>query len=163
MTRPLALAACAAALLAALPAHAQGKIEPGEWEQKMTIEHPGMPGGPMEQVVRQCITSGDVAIFSDRDRWAKEMVSANPEAQCTIKESKQDGSALSVVLACKDDVTLKVRHDYRGATGVIDAETLVAGEPQGKNHIESRKVSATCSPESIEQWKRQNPGRTFAP
>jgi hypothetical protein len=163
MIRPLALAASAAALLAVLPAHAQGKIEPGEWEQKMTIEHPGMPGGPMEQVVRQCITSGDAAIFSDKDRWAQEMVSANPEAQCKIQSSKQEGTALSVTLACKDDVILKVRHDYKGETGVIDAETLIAGAPQGKNHIESRKVADACGPESIEQWKRQNPGKTFAP
>jgi len=163
MTRSLPALALLAPLLAALPAHAGGRIEPGEWEQQMTITAPEMPGSPMQQTMRQCITSADAAIFSDRDRWAKEMVNANPQVKCKIEETKQDGSALSVVLACEGDVRLTVRHDFQGTTGTIDAESTVGGAFQSKNHIVSKKVADTCSPASIEQWKKQNPGKTFAP
>jgi hypothetical protein len=58
---------------------------------------------------------------------------------------------------------LRVRHDYKGATGTIDAETLVAGASKGTNHIESRKVADACSAETIARWKQQNPGEEFRP
>jgi len=163
MSRSLPALALLAPLLAALPANAGGGVQPGEWEQAMTITAPEMPGSPMQQTVRQCITSADAAVFADRDRWAKEMVSANPQAKCKIVETKQDGSAVSVVLACEGDVRLSVRQDFQGTTGTIDAESTVGGKLQSKNHIVSKKVSDTCSPAAIEQWKKQNPGKTFAP
>jgi hypothetical protein len=40
---------------------------------------------------------------------------------------------------------------------------MVGGKSQSQNHIVAKKVADTCSPASIEQWKKQNPGRTFAP
>jgi hypothetical protein len=163
MSRPLAAVALLAALFAAPSALAQRKVEPGEWEQVMTITASQMPSGPMHQTIRQCITSREAEIFADRDRWAKEMMTVNPQAKCKLQESKQDGDALAVVLACEGDVQLRVRHEFHGTTGTIDAETLVGGVTQNKNHIESRKVADTCSPAAIEQWKRQNPGKTFAP
>jgi hypothetical protein len=149
-------------LLAAAPAAAKGNIQPGEWEQVMTITAPGQPT-PMQQTVRQCITSGDAAIFADHERWAKEMVSANPKGQCKVESSKQEGSAVSVTLSCEDGVRLLVRQDFQGTTGTIDAETQLGGVTHNKNHIVSKKVSDTCSPDAIELWKRQNPGKTFEP
>jgi hypothetical protein len=163
MTRSLPALALLAPLLAALPAHAGAKVEPGEWEQEMTITAPEMPSGPMRRTLRQCITSQDVAIFADRERWAQEMVKANPTAQCKVEETRQDGNAQSVVLACEGDVRLSVRHDFQGRTGTIDAESMVGGKLTSRNHIVSKKVADACSPESIELWKKQNPGRTFAP
>lgn len=149
-------------LLAAAPAGAKGDLEPGEWEQVMTITAPGQPA-PTQQTVRQCITRADAAIFGDHERWAKEMVGANPKANCKVESTKREGSAVSVVLTCADDVRLLVRQDFRGTTGTIDAESQVGGVTQGKNHIVSKKVADTCSPETIELWKRQNPGKTFEP
>ena len=43
MPRSLPALALLAPLLAALPAHAGGSVEPGEWEQAMTITAPEMP------------------------------------------------------------------------------------------------------------------------
>jgi hypothetical protein len=163
MSRPLLAAVLLASSPLALPAGAQSRVEPGEWEQVMTITAPDSPGMPAPGPIRQCITSAEVAIFADRDRWAQEIANANPNAKCRVQEAKQDGTALSVVLACEGDMLLKVRHDFQGRTGTIDAESLVGGVPKFKNHIESRKVADTCSAESIELWKRQNPGKPFAP
>ncbi|MEB2346218.1 MAG: DUF3617 family protein [Deltaproteobacteria bacterium] len=149
-------------LLAAAPAGAEADLEPGEWEQVMTITAPGQPAPP-PRTVRQCITRSDAAIFSDHERWAQEMVGANPKAGCKVESSKREGSAVSVVLTCQDGVRLLVRQDFRGTTGTIDAESQVGGVTQNKNHIVSKKVSDTCSPDTIELWKRQNPGKTFEP
>ena len=161
MTRS-SLALALVLLLAPAPAFAKGEVEAGEWEQVMTITAPGQPT-PQQQTVRQCITSADAAIFTDHERWAQEMVSANPKASCKVESSKREGTAVSVVLACQEDVRLLVKQDFRGTTGTIDAETQVGGVTQNKNHIVSKKVSDTCSPDSIELWKRQNPGKTFEP
>lgn len=167
MTRPLLARAAfaAAALLAALPAHAQPKMASGEWEQTFTMSESDAPGhGGMKHTVRTCVTSEDVAIFSDHERWAAEILKgASPQAKCTLRSSKQDGSAMSVVLACTDDVVLTIRQDFQGKSGRIDAETRIGGVMQGTNRIDSRWVSDTCTQETIERWKQQNPGRTFAP
>lgn len=159
-----ALAALAAGLVAA-PAHAQPQVEPGEWEQTMTLSESDAPGhGGMRQSIRTCITSEDAAILGDRERWAQEMAKgASPEAKCELRSSKQNGSAVSVVLACANDVVVTVRHDFRGRTGTIETETRAGGQLQGANRIESRKVADTCSPATIERWKQLNPGRTFNP
>jgi hypothetical protein len=117
----------------------------------------------MKQTVRSCITKQDAEIFNDPKRWAQEMVNANPQAGCKIQDTKQEGSATTAVLACEGDVTLTVKQDFSGTTGAIDAQTAVGGVVQGKNRIASKRVSETCSPETIEQWKSQNPGKTFAP
>jgi len=159
----LAALALLAPLFAVPAARAASPIEPGEWEQVMTISAEGSPHGPMQKTARACITSEDAAIFSDGKRWADQMVKANPEAKCRIADTKHEGSAMSVVLACEGDVRLTVRHDFQGKAGTIDAETAVGGVVKGTNHIVSKKVADTCSPETIEQWKHQNPGRTFAP
>jgi|SRR5690606_3329525 len=150
-------------LIAASPALA-GNVQPGEWEQTLTLEpSEGSPHGPMKQTVRSCITSADAAIFNDRDRWAQEMVSANPEAGCKIKETKQDGNAITAVLTCDGDLTLTVKQDFNGTEGSIDAQTAVGGVVQGRNLIRSKRISETCSPETIERWKAVNPGKTFTP
>jgi hypothetical protein len=162
MIRLLFALSLLAPLCAASPARAERKIESGEWEQVMTITSPKTPQ-PAQRTVRHCITSEDARIFVDPERWAQEMVKANPAANCKIEESKQEGKALSVVLACDGDMRLHVRHDFEGRNGTIEAESMVGGVSQGRNHIVSKKVADTCSPETIEQWKRQNPGRSFAP
>jgi hypothetical protein len=163
MTRSLPALVLLAPLLAALPARAGALVEPGEWEQEMTISAPEMQSGPMHRTVRQCITSDDVEIFADGERWAQEMVNANPQARCKVEETRHEGNMRSVVLACEGDVRLSVRHEFQGRTGTIDAESMVGGKLTSRNHIVSKKVADTCSPASIEQWKQQNPGRTFAP
>lgn len=149
-------------LLAALPASAQ-LLEPGEWEQQMTMTVPGMPGEPMKQTLRHCITSADVALVADHERYAKEMVQNNPEMNCKLDSSEQKGNVVTVALACDGDMKLTMRHEFHGKTGTMDAESRIGGELHSRNKIVSRKVSDTCSPETIEQWKRQNPGKTFAP
>lgn len=167
MTRPLlaCTALAVAALLTALPAHAQPKVASGEWEQTFTMSETDAPGhGGMKHTVRTCVTSEDVAIFTDHERWAAEVLKgADPQAKCTLRSSRQDGTAISAVLACAEDVVLTVRQDFQGKSGRIDAETRVGGVVQGSNRIESRWVSDTCTQETIERWKQQNPGRTFAP
>lgn len=163
MRRPLLVLAALAALLPVPPADAGPRIEPGEWEQVMTID--AGPGGPgaQERTQRACLTTQDLEIFTDRERWAKEMLRSNPQAQCRIQDTKEDGTTITVTLACEDDLLLTVRHDFQPRSGTIVAETRVKGELQGSNRIESRKVADTCSPEAIERWKQQNPGKTFAP
>jgi hypothetical protein len=139
-------------------------VEPGEWEQVVSIDAAeGGPHGAMKRTVRSCITSADATALGDKQRWADEMVRANPQAECKVKETKQEGNAITAVLTCANDVVLTVRQDFQGTSGTIVAETAVGGVSQGKNKIESKRISETCSPESIEQWKSQNPGKTFAP
>ncbi|HSJ96330.1 MAG TPA: DUF3617 family protein [Myxococcota bacterium] len=162
MIRSLLALALLAPLFAAPAARAEARIETGEWEQVMTVTAPEMPSAST-QTVRHCITKEDASIFTDRDRWAQAMVKANPDAKCRIQETKQDGNALTVVLACEGDMRLDVRQEFQGTTGTIDAETRIGGATQGKTHIVSKRVADTCSQATIEQWKRQNPGRPFAP
>jgi hypothetical protein len=162
MIRSLLVPTLLAPLFVAPAARAETRIETGEWEQVMTVTGPEMPSAST-QTVRHCITKEDASIFTDRDRWAQAMVQANPDAKCRIQETKQDGNALSVALACEGDMRLDVRHDFQGTTGTIDAETRIGGASQGKTHIVSKRVADTCSPATIEQWKRQNPGRPFEP
>lgn len=152
------------ALVAATPALA-GEIQSGEWEQTLTVVAEGAPPGhgPMKQTMRTCITSREAAIFSDRERWAQEMMNANPQAGCKLGETKQKGNAVTAVLTCPEDLTLTVTQDFSGTTGVIEAQSSVGGVVQSRNRIESRRVADTCSPETIERWKQQNPGKTFAP
>ncbi|HEY8495141.1 MAG TPA: DUF3617 family protein [Myxococcota bacterium] len=149
-------------VLAALPAFAQN-LEPGEWEQQMTMTAPGMSGEPVKQTMRHCITSADVALLADHERYAKQVADSNPHMSCKVASAKQDGAVLTVALACDGDMQLTMRHELRGKTGVIDAESRIGGELHSKNHIVSKKVSDTCSPETIERWKQQNPGKTFEP
>lgn len=151
-------------LVAASPALASD-VKPGEWEQTLTVEAANDPSGhgAMKQTVRSCITSQDAAIFNDRDRWAQAMVDANPQAGCKVKETKQDGNAVTAVLTCENELMLTVKQDFTGTAGSIDAQTAVSGVVQGRNLIESKRVSDTCSPEAIERWKAQNPGKTFEP
>jgi hypothetical protein len=163
MTRFFVRAGFLVAALAALPAHAQGRIEPGEWEQVMTMTAPGMPGGSMKRTMRQCMTSADVAIFSDRDQWAAVIADGAGEANCKLAEVEQKGTAMLVRLECEGDMQMTMRHDFQGTTGTIDAETFVGGTSMSTSHVESKRVAATCSDESIAQWKQQNPGKTFAP
>lgn len=163
MTRPFLLVAVSAALLAAPAARAQGKIEPGEWEQVMTMTAPGMPGGSMTRTMRQCFTSSDVAIYADKDLWAKTIADGAGEANCTLAKAEQEGTALVVRLECAGDMKMTMRHDFRGTTGTIDAETFQGDDPMSKSHVESKRVAATCSDETIEQWKQQNPGKPFVP
>jgi len=155
----------AVSLLLAFAAPATAStVEPGEWEQTVSIDaSEGGPHGSMKRTVRSCITSQDASTLGDKQRWADEMVRANPQAECKVKETKQEGNAISAVLACKNDVILTVRQDFQGTTGKIVAETTMGGVTQGKNTIESKRISDACSPESIEQWKSMNPGKTFAP
>lgn len=163
MRRSLLALAPLAALLAAAPADAGPRIEPGEWEQTMTMD--AGPGGPgaQTQTQRACLTAQDIEIFTDRERWAQEMLHSNPQAQCKLQDTKEAGTTVTVTLACGGGMVLTVRHDFQPRSGTIVAETRVNGELQGSNRIESRKVADTCSPETIERWKQQNPGKTFAP
>ncbi len=163
MTRPFVLVAVLAVLLAAPAARGQGKIEPGEWEQVMTMSAPGMPGGSMNRTMRTCFTSGDAAMYGDRDQWAKTIAAGAGDANCTLATVEQDGTALVVRLECAGDMKMTMRHDFRGTTGTIDAETFVGGETMGKSHVESKRVADTCSDETISQWKEQNPGKAFIP
>ena len=163
MRRSFLALAPLAALLAAPPADAEPRIEPGEWEQVMTMDTGKSGHGEMKQTQRACLTSGDVEIFTDRERWAQEMLGSNPQAQCKLQDSKEEGTTITVTLACEGGVVLTVRHDFQPRSGTIVAETRVNGELQGSNRIESRKVADTCSPATIERWKQQNPGKTFAP
>jgi hypothetical protein len=167
MTRPSVLVALAvvsaSALLAASPARAQGKIEPGEWEQVMTMSAPGMPGGSMNRTMRTCFTSSDAVMYGDRDQWAETIAEGASEANCKLAAVEQAGSALVVRLECAGDMKMTMRHDFRGATGTIDAETFVGGESMGKSHVESKRVADTCSEATIAQWKEQNPGKPFVP
>lgn len=163
MTRPLLLVAVSAALLAAPTARAQGKIEPGEWEQVMTMNAPGMPGGVMTRTTRQCFTSGDVAIYADKEQWAKTIADGAGEANCKLAKVEQEGTALVARLECAGDMKMTMRHDFRGTTGTIDAETFIGGDSKGKSRVEAKRIAETCSDETIAQWKQQNPGRSFAP
>jgi hypothetical protein len=168
MTRSLLarLAPVALVALAAAPSHAEPIVEPGEWEQTVTLsggeEGAGFEG--MSSTLLVCITSEDAAILRDRERWARQMAKGgNPQAPCEVRSSKQDGNAFSVVLACGEDAEVTVRQELRGRTGTLVAETRVGGQLHSRSHIESRKVADACSPETLERWKQQNPGRTFAP
>lgn len=163
MTRSLVCAGFLVAALTALPVHAQGKIEPGEWEQVMTMTAPGMPGGSMKRTMRQCMTSADVAIFGDREQWAQAIAEGTGESNCQLIKVEQDGDAMVVRLACKDDMRMMMRHEFHGTTGTIDAETFVGDTLMSTSHVESKRVAATCSDESIAQWKQQNPGKPFVP
>ena len=163
MTRPIFLVALLAALLAAPTARAKGKIEPGEWEQVMTMTAPGMPGGSMTRTMRQCFTSGDVAIYADKDQWAKTIAEGAGEANCTLAKVEQDGTALVVRLECAGDMKMTMRHDFRGTTGTIDAETFNGDQPVSKSHVEAKRIAETCSDETIAQWKQRNPGKPFVP
>lgn len=163
---PLAAALASAALLlpAASPAEEKGWIEPGEWEQTMTITSPGVPGGAAKQTIRQCFTSADVSAYGDKERWAKELGAANnPHTKCEPARVEQDGTAMVVTLECQGDARMVMRHDFRGTTGTIDTETFVGGHPMAKSHVESRRVASACSAETIARWKQQNPGKPFAP
>lgn len=164
MKRSLLVLALSAPLLAApaTSARAAGP-QPGEWEQAMTITTAAAPGSPQQKTIRQCITSADAALASDPKRLANEMVNANPQKKCKVEEAKQEGNALTVVLACEGDVRLYARQDFQATTGTIDAEIQVGGVSQSSNHIVSKKLSDTCSSQTIELWKAQNPGKTFAP
>jgi len=163
MTRPLLLAAVFFALLAAPTARAQGRIEPGEWEQVMTMTAPGMPGGSMTRTMRQCFTSSDVAIYADKDQWAKTIADGAGEAHCTLAKVDQDGTALVARLECAGDMEMTMRHDFRSTTGTIDAETFHGDDSMSKSHVESKRVAETCSEETIAQWRQRNPGKSFAP
>lgn len=153
----------ATVLLAASSARAQGKIEPGEWEQVMTMSAPGMPGGSMNRTMRTCFTSSDATMYGDRDQWAETIAEGASEANCKLATVEQEGSAVVVRLECAGDMKMTMRHDFRGKTGTIDAETFVGGESMGKSHVESKRVAESCSEATIAQWKEQNPGKPFVP
>jgi hypothetical protein len=150
-------------VLAAAPAGAQGRLDPGEWEATSSTEIAGSYTGPIEKTDRRCYTSADQKIYADKDEWAADMVAASADQKCKAKDLKQDGTALSVTLLCADGVRMTLLHDFRGAAGTMETSVMHGAEPGSRSRYVLKKVADRCSPESIELWKEWHPGETFAP
>lgn len=164
-SRPIAFASAALAIaLASGPAGAQGKLEPGEWEATTSTEIPGSYAGPIERTDRRCYTRADQKIYADKDAWAADMLAATGDGKCKARDLKQEGTALSVTLACDDGRRIELMHDFRGATGTMVTQSIPAGEESGtKSRYTLKRVGDQCSEESIRLWKEWNPGKEFAP
>lgn len=162
MRRLRLLATTAALSLAAATAHAQARLEPGEWARKSTSEVPGTYTGPVESEGLDCYTSGDQRIYADPKTWAAEMAAAQGD-DCKPGDPKLEGTALSVTLTCGEGRRFDLRHDFRGTTGTMDAQAWNGAEKGTTTHTELRRVADECSAETIESWKRWNPGKEFAP
>ena len=148
--------------LAAFPAAAQSRLEPGEWEVTSSTEIPGSYMGPIEQTERRCYTTSDAKLYADKDAWAADMVAATDQ-NCRAKDLKQSGTALSVTLLCDGDTRIDLLHDFQGATGSMQTRVARGQEPGTKSTYALKRVAEKCSPDTIEQWKAWHPGQTFAP
>lgn len=148
--------------LLAASAHAQARLESGEWEQTSSTEIPGMYTGPIESTSRSCYTTGDQKIWADKDAWAADMAKAQ-DANCKTKDLKQDGTALAVTLVCDEGKRYDLRNDFRGTTGTMDTQAWDGSEKGATSHVELKRIAEKCSEESIESWKRWNPGKEFVP
>lgn len=157
------LVASIALALVASDAAAQAVLAPGEWESTVATEIAASYTGPISSTSRSCYTSGDRKIYADKDAWAADMTKATGDG-CKAQDVKQQGTALSMVLVCPENRRIELRHDFRGATGTMDAKSS-SGDPGSTTttHIELRRVAETCSEDTIEQWKQWNPGKPFEP
>lgn len=152
-----------AAVLVATSAVAQGRIEPGEWEKSTSTDVPGLNSGPVQDTRRECYTTADQKIYADKDAWAADMIAATTDTKCKATNLKQEGTALSVTLACDDDTRIELHHDFHGTTGTMDAQMWIREKAGAKTHIELKRVAEQCSPETIASWKRWHKGEEFVP
>lgn len=106
MKRILTLAAlCAASLAAAAgPFDAvKGKMKPGLYDYKMTMEMPGMPAGMGGRpfAFQHCVTQKDI----DEGGFAK---GKDPNQQnCEVKDFKMSGNTASYTMECKGQAPMK--------------------------------------------------------
>lgn len=163
MRRLRLVSALACIALGAATAHAQGRLEPGEWERSTSTELPGLHGGPIQSTSRDCYTSADAKIYADKDAWSADMLAATDDKTCKATDLKQEGTALSVTLVCSEGTRMEIRHDFQGTTGTMDTQMWHGSERNAKSRVEMRRVAEKCSEETIESWKRWHPGQAFKP
>jgi hypothetical protein len=162
MTRSLALLAFPLLVLAPAVAGAQPKLQPGEWELQIEVQMPGM-AAPVKRTGRECYTREDSAIYADPKRWAQDMVDSTPGQECSASDIQSQGTMVSMIIQCKSGGRMKLVQDFRGKTGTMTSQMLPEGaDPGPVNTIQLSHVSDTCSPETIERWKRRT-GKEFKP
>lgn len=100
MKRILAAAAVCSAALAAYAGpfdQAKGRIKPGLYEYRMTMEMPGMPAGmaghPMS--FQQCVTQKEI----DDGGFAKGKDASQKD--CEVKDFKMSGNTATYAMECK--------------------------------------------------------------
>lgn len=92
--RNLALAALLATSGAALAQ--KPNMQEGLWETTVKMEMPGMPGGMLPQVVRQCYTARDVA---DPSRTVPQQ--KDKDNSCEVYDLKATGNTTTWSMRCK--------------------------------------------------------------
>jgi hypothetical protein len=101
MKRILAVALCATAFAAAAGPFDQvkGKMKPGLYDYKMTMEMPGMPAGMGGRpfTFQHCVTQKDIdegAALKGKDPNQKD---------CEVKDFKMSGNTASYTMECKQN------------------------------------------------------------
>lgn len=79
----------------------KGKMKPGQYEVKMDMEMPGMPGGMGKQsmTMQNCVTEADI----EKGKMGKD--DKMPE-NCEVRNFKMSGNTASYTMACKGDMQM---------------------------------------------------------
>ncbi|MEJ2374434.1 MAG: DUF3617 family protein [Pseudolabrys sp.] len=146
-----ALAAVVLALvLAAVPARAGIKLDPGTWQQVETGTEDGKPAEPVTDT--DCLTPGQARDPIKALSALKDIGSLIGQ-YCQTMQVHQDDNAVSVDLACGDEkanyVAVKLDfkiHDARHYTGTIKSTFVFKGRKTTSDKaIEAKWLRSKCS------------------
>jgi hypothetical protein len=141
--KKLLLAATVALACAPLAASAQfeqfkGKVKPGMYEYKMTMEMPnmpkGMPGMGQPMTMQKCVKQEDVDSGKFNDKAPKD---------CKVDNFKMSGNTATYTMACTGAHPMKgdTRISFNDAGFVMDQNMTMdrGGQPMTtKSHMESK-------------------------
>lgn len=138
-----AAAACANAVAAGPFDQFKGKIKPGQYEVKMDMEMPGMPGnmGKQSMTMKNCVTDKDI----ESGRMGKDNKMADT---CEVKNFKMSGNTATYTAACKEpqmtsDTTITFRDD--GYTMSSKTSMVQGGQTMHMTHRMDGRYLGPCT------------------
>jgi len=140
-----ALAACCGTAIAAGPFDQfKGKMKEGQYEYKMDMEMPGMPGGmgKHSQTVQRCVTAKDL----EEGNFAR---GPQHKQDCEFQDVKFSGNTGSYKMVCKgqNPMTADVKMAFRDNGFTSDMKMSMAQGPGGQpmtmnQHMEGKYLGA---------------------
>jgi hypothetical protein len=138
-----AAAACTTAIAAGPFDQFKGKIKPGQYEVKMDMDMPGMPGnmGKQSMTMKNCVTDKDI----ENGRMGKDNKMADT---CEVKNFKMSGNTATYTAACKEpqmtsDTTITFRDD--GYTMSSKTSMVQGGQTMQMTHKMDGRYIGPCT------------------
>ena len=122
----------------------KGKIKPGQYEVKMDMDMPGMPGnmGKQSMTMKNCVTEQDI----ERGRMGRN--DKMPE-NCEVKNFKMSGNTASYTVVCKgenamtSDTSITFRDD--GYSMTSKSSMTHSGQTMNMSHKMDGRYIGPCT------------------